>query len=152
MKNQLLIILALAVFAPFALAGEVDRKADILTEVQNLYGYTEKQAILRLAKEAEAADAARYINASSVSSYAGSWFDSESLSLNVAIADREDQAFVERMGGDPVLVQRTLHELQEARNVLKARLASDTRLNQAIVRIAVNPRINAVEVDVINPV
>lgn len=46
MKNQLLIILALAVFAPFALAGEVDRKADILTEVQNLYGYTEKQAIL----------------------------------------------------------------------------------------------------------
>ncbi|NEZ04507.1 hypothetical protein G4Y73_10140 [Wenzhouxiangella sp. XN201] len=145
--SKMLIIIALILFAPFALAGTIGQQTDILKQVQELYGSTEEQAILRLAKEAEATDFARKIEASSIASYAGSWFDAESLSLKVAISDRNDEDFVERMGGDPVLVQRSLDDLVRARTALKSLLASDTRLAHAIVRIAVNPRINAVEVD-----
>lgn len=141
-----LLPIALTLLAPFALAGDKHR-ADILVQVQELYGYTEEQAVSRLAKEAEAIDAARYINPTSVNSYAGSWFDGDSWSLKVAIANRDDLSFVKRMGGNPILVQRSLAELEEARSALKSRMESDIRLARAIVRIALNPRINAIEVD-----
>ncbi len=70
----------------------------ILTEVMNLYGLDEASAVDRLAHEAEAADLHLRMNENTIAGYAGSWFDSSTQKLHVAVSDTRDLSRIERRG------------------------------------------------------
>jgi streptogrisin C len=86
-----------------------------LAQVEALYGIDENAAIIRLAKEYDAAVQARYIEGRDLPGYAGAWFDSDTQGLVVATSQSEDFRTIERAGAMPALVSHSLAELNAAR-------------------------------------
>lgn len=124
---------------------------DMLIAVAELHGITEDQAIERLARETEAAIAFRLVRDLPLKSYAGSWFDSTSLKLKVAVADSSDLKLLEGLDVEPVLVNYSLANLRDRlhkavdRVTLQGNVVGDTmksyvdiRTNTAVLAINSN--------------
>jgi streptogrisin C len=94
-----------------------------LAQVEALYGLSEEAAISRLDNEYTASVRARSIEEDGLPSYAGSWFDSTTQSLHVAVSDQADFGAVERIGATPVLVAHSLTELEAAQNDVVSRFS-----------------------------
>ncbi|MFT3792887.1 MAG: S1 family peptidase [Rudaea sp.] len=109
------IFLGLVASAGSAHATSVQYAPDVLTQVEKLYGISEDAAISRLAKEYEAAEQARSIEALQLPGYAGSWFDAATQNLHVATASKDDFSAIEQTGATPVLVAHGLAELEATR-------------------------------------
>jgi streptogrisin C len=74
-----------------------------------------------LARETEAAQTFRLLEERPVRGYAGSWFDGDSLTLNVAISSAEDSERIHAMGANPVPVARSLEQLEDTLERIAAR-------------------------------
>lgn len=93
--------------------------ADMLQDVQALYGITESAAIDRLAREHEASDIYHMLQMEPPRGYAGAWFDG--TVLRVGLATDEDLEFVRSLGAEPVRVTFSLEELERAKEHFLAR-------------------------------
>jgi len=98
---------------------------NVLTQVEAIYGLNEEAAIARLDNEHAASVQAWRIEQQDLPSYAGSWFDSATQNLHVAIADPADFDAVERAGAVPVLAAHSLKELEAARNAIESRFSAE---------------------------
>lgn len=111
----------LTVMAGIVLVGGVNRAeanevdAGWIGEAMRLYNLDEEGAVERLAREVEAANTYRRVTDSQIRGYAGSWFDSESMRLKVALSSDEDAWRVRAMGAIPVFVSRSGDELEALR-------------------------------------
>lgn len=119
-----------------------------LTQVESLYGLTKDQAIERLAKEQDAAVQERLIKSLNLDSYAGSWFDSVTGRLHVAISNRVDSLAIQRFGAIPVIVATTLAELEETRKNVLAIIEDDSMTAGSIRESYVDVESNRVVIDV----
>ncbi len=100
-----------------AISSEIQPQYDqkTLAQVEAFYGIDESAAITRLSKEYDAAVQARRIEERHLPGYAGAWFDSVTLSLQVATNNAEDLNVIRQIGATPVLVTHSLTELEEVR-------------------------------------
>lgn len=123
---RLPVLALLSGFLAYQLAHAATQGYDpnVLAQVEALYGLSENAAISRLDNEYRAAVQARNIEKYGLPSYAGSWFDSTTQSLHVAVSDQTDFGTVERFGATPVLVAHSLAELEMARNEIESRFSA----------------------------
>lgn len=118
-----------------------------LAQVEALYGLTEDGAISRLAREYEAAVQARRVEERGLSSFAGAWFDSATQRLHVAASSKQDFDAIDKIGAVPVLVSRSLRELEQTKDVIAGALTHE--LGSANIRLFyVDFRTNSVVVGV----
>jgi streptogrisin C len=93
----------------------VEVNADILAWVMSKNGLDEVGARNVIARQIKAADVYRAVSAASIPGYAGAWFDREKLVLNVGISEEASRSRVERLGAVPIVVARSLNELESIR-------------------------------------
>lgn len=114
----------------------------VLSEIMALHGLDEAAVIERLAREEVAAAQFAAIRALELDNYAGAWFDADTQQLHVAVADESDFATVEAVGAIPVLVERSLWELEQLALDIRADLATVPDLGAAILSRSINYREN----------
>lgn len=123
-----------------------------LTQVEGLYGLSEVAAVARLAKEYDAAVQARHIEHLHFAGYAGSWFDSATQRLQVATTDPADFKAIERVGAAPILVNRSLKELEAGRNDLSDAVRADVSgesVRESYVDVKTNTVVLGISADAI---
>ncbi|MFI9550952.1 S1 family peptidase [Nonomuraea endophytica] len=81
-------------------------------------GLTEQQVHTRLANEQRAAAAEAKLSTQLGASYAGAWLNADASKLNVATTDRTATASIEAQGAQPVVVSRTLAQLNAVKDQL----------------------------------
>jgi len=121
---------------------------DMLQAVAALHHIDEESAVSRLARETDAAVVLYSIERLGIESYAGSWFNPDSMKLVVAISNPEDASRLENFGVETVIVDRSLRDLKaleqkatdlyELFGLPKEQFASariDVRTNQLIVSV-----------------
>jgi len=90
-------------------AGEPAVNGGTLQSVMALYGISEEQAIVRLARETDAAETWMRIRRAGLSGYAGAWFNGESLL--VAANQSDDHEKIVALDAVPVAVSFSLVQL-----------------------------------------
>lgn len=121
---------------------------DILTAVQVLYNLDENQAIKRILREHEAAQQYHLVKQLDLGSYAGSWFDDQTLTLQVAITDPTDVYLIERIGANPIIVTHSLKALETARERALDALADGSSANRSVRKASIDVRSNRVIIGV----
>ncbi len=81
--------------------------------------------------------------------YAGSWFDQQSLKLAVAITDWTFADQVRHFGALPILVDRSLEELHNIRETIGREFGQHSRSKPVIAGLYINYSSNQVGVDVL---
>lgn len=132
--------LVVALIIPTLAVAKATSNHIFASELSELYGISEEEAITRLAREADANDLAAIIATLDVPGYAGSWFDGEDLILKVGTTSLEGQDNLRRLGAEPVLVRWTIEELRGAYRKLSALHKSRAGAGALIRRLAVNYR------------
>jgi len=124
--------------------GPPEINKDLLAAVAELHGLSETQAVERLARESEAAITLKHIRERPLTSYAGSWFDADTMKLNVAIVDTDDLDLLEGLNVEPVLVSNSLTELQKLREQASDHVRSLESLGDSVLISYIDFRSNKV--------
>ncbi|MEV4095433.1 S1 family peptidase [Streptosporangium saharense] len=90
----------------------------MIEALQRDLGLTAEQAVTRLANEARAASTEALLSRSLGAGYAGTWLNADATQLLVATSDPASVAAIKAKGAQPVVVSRSLAQL----DALKARL------------------------------
>lgn len=138
-------------YSIMGISSEIQLQYDqkTLAQVEAFYGIDESAAIIRLSKEYDAAVQARRIEERHLPGYAGTWFDSATLSLRVATSSAEDFNIIKQIGATPVLVAHSLTELEAARARITDALTSAVGVGR-VRKSYVDPQENAVVLGVAN--
>ncbi|MGK7297186.1 MAG: S1 family peptidase [Candidatus Wenzhouxiangella sp. M2_3B_020] len=123
----------------------------MMAELMALHGLDEQAVIERLAREQAAAELQFAIERLDVLGYAGSWYDTDSGSLHVALTDDAAAAQLERLGGVVVPVSHGIDELSALADDMTASLAQEPALSNAIAGHSVNIPENRVDVFILAP-
>lgn len=91
----------------------IEHHPSIIEKVSQLYGTDQTEAAKRLIDEQNAADAMSRIEADPPRGYAGSWYDTGSSMLTVALTHQEDTYLVRNYGARAVIVKNSLNDLNE---------------------------------------
>ncbi|MET8053195.1 S1 family peptidase [Streptosporangium sp. NPDC005286] len=105
-----------AVAAPAPLAPQPP--AAMLEALQRDLGLTAEQAVQRLANEQRAAASESALSGELGADYAGAWLNGDASQLSVATTDATDAAAIRAKGAQPVIVGRTLAELNAVKDGL----------------------------------
>ncbi|WP_049557944.1 S1 family peptidase [Nonomuraea sp. SBT364] len=105
---------ALAEPAPQA-AAPADTPPAVIDALERDLGLTEQQVVTRLANEQRAAAVETALTASLGDSYGGAWLNADASKLMVATTDSAAKPAIEAQGAEPVVVTRTLAQLNETK-------------------------------------
>jgi streptogrisin C len=122
---------AAALFAGMAMgqaeAGEKDKdlaaSPELVSAMKREFGLSEEQVMRRLAVEAAAPAIEKSLKAELSDRFAGAWMNQDGSQLLVGVTNAADAALVRSAGAEPVMVKRTLEQL----NKVKADLDSQTQ-------------------------
>jgi streptogrisin C len=136
-----------AAFVPSATASP-DTASGLLTAMQRDLGLTADQVSTRIAQEAQANAADARLNGALGDSFAGSWFDSSTGKLVVAVTDAARVQQIQSAGATAQVVRNNLAKLDAVKATLDQRQASapssvtgwgvDTRTNSVVVSVLNN--------------
>ncbi len=104
------------------------RDPGVLAALTAYYGVSESEVIDRLAHEAEAARIHEPARQLLGDAYAGAWFDADSMQLAVALTDPAQSEAVRRLGAQPIMVERSLADLNAILERIEAHAAHDPEL------------------------
>jgi streptogrisin C len=133
-----LVLMVLTVFQVQAEALSTENDRDILEQIQSLYGLDQNQALERLAREEIAAEVYLRIRSLELASYAGAWFDGETLGLQVAVTEPADHQLIEWLGGQPLTVTFSLSELEAARANTQTQLSEKVAIRESHIDYKTN--------------
>jgi len=121
---------------------------DVLAALTEYYGISETEVIDRLAHEAEATRIHEPARQLLGKSYAGAWFDAGSRRLAVALTDSELAEHVQHLGALPVLVERSLEDLNGTLEQIEAQGERDTDLARGMTARYIDYATNQVIIEV----
>ncbi|WP_069169989.1 S1 family peptidase [Streptomyces griseus] len=124
--------------------AEPQASAGLISAMQRDLGLTQAQAEARLTAEKEATALQAPAQKAAGASFGGSWFDTASGKLTVAVTDRTAARSVRAAGAETRLVEHTARQLDTAKDRLDALAAPS-----GISSWHVDPRANTVVVNVV---
>ncbi|MFJ6571868.1 S1 family peptidase [Streptomyces sp. NPDC091292] len=126
-------------------AAEAPASGALLSAMQRDFGLTKSQAEARIAAEKTATAVEGKARKAAGSSYGGSWIDSETSRLTVALADTSKASAVRATGASVKLVEHTAKEL----DATKARI-DKLKAPQGVASWRVDPKTSRVVVEVVS--
>jgi streptogrisin C len=90
----------------------------VIEALQRDLGLTAEQAVTRLANESRAMSAESNLSKALGDKYAGSWLNADASKLSVATSDASAAGAIQAQGAQPVVVSRTLTELNAIKDKL----------------------------------
>ncbi|MFF4230093.1 S1 family peptidase [Streptomyces sp. NPDC001820] len=133
-----------------AAAPEPPLSAGLLTAMQRDLGLTEPQARERLARERAATALQGAAERAAGAAYGGSWFDSSTGRLTVAVTSRSGASAVGETGAAVRLVQHNAKELDAAKARIDRQAAQSAQgAPHGVTGWHVDPRANQVVVDIV---
>ncbi|MFF2847986.1 S1 family peptidase [Streptomyces sp. NPDC058001] len=126
-------------------SAEAPASGALISAMQRDFGLTRSQAEARIAAEKTATAVEGKARKAAGSSYGGSWIDSETSRLTVALADTSKASAVRATGASVRLVEHTAAQL----DATKARI-DKLKAPQGVASWRVDPKTNRVVVDVVS--
>ncbi|MDR6593339.1 S1 family peptidase [Saccharothrix longispora] len=137
------------VAAPAAQAAPVTSgqlSPGLVSSMRAAFGLTEQQALVRIAREAEATRVAPSARTAAAGAFGGSWFDQDRGVLVVGVTDGKAAERVRATGAEPRLVSRTAAELDRVKDRVDA-LSKAGGVPSAVTSWHPDPRSGAVVVN-----